>query len=158
MGGMHGRPRSGHPGLTLLELIIVLAVVGVLAAFAVPTIASSWQSASLRGAAREIASAIGLARQLAVSRKVPVCVDAVAVGLRLHLGGCHGIAWTGPLTDAAGVIPLSDASSIRIAGNAKVTFTPLGAAIPSGTYTVTHARTHGSMAVVVAGSGRVSVQ
>jgi Tfp pilus assembly protein FimT len=138
--------------------MIVLAVLGVLATFAAPMLETYWQSASLRGAAREIASAISLARQLAVSRKVPVCVDVVAVGIRLHLGGCHGIAWTGPLSDAAGVIPLSDASSIHIAGNAKVTFTPLGAAIPSGTYTVTHTKTHVSMAVVVAGSGRVSVQ
>ena len=144
--------------MTLLELAVVLGILSVLAAFTAPTVLSYWQTASLRAAAREIAGTIGLARQLAVARKMPVCVDAVATGIRLRVGGCHGIVWTGPSSDAGGLIALSDASSIQLAGNTKVTFTPLGAAIPSGTYVVTHTRTQGSLAVVVSGSGRVSVQ
>jgi prepilin-type N-terminal cleavage/methylation domain-containing protein len=156
---MDARPLRRHAaGPTLLELTIALAILGVLAVLAVPTLVTYWQAASLRAAAREIAGTIGLARQLAVSRKIPVCVDATAAGPRLRLGGCQGSFWTGPPTDAAGLISLSEAASIQIAANARVTFTPLGAAIPSGTYTVTHVRTRDSVAVVVAGSGRVSVQ
>jgi hypothetical protein len=37
-------------------------------------------------------------------------------------------------------------------------FTTLGAASPAATYTLRHARSHASRTVVVAGSGRISVE
>jgi prepilin-type N-terminal cleavage/methylation domain-containing protein len=155
---MNAHPKTREGGVTLVELAVVLSLLGVLAGFATPMLLTYWQTVALQTGAREVAGAIGLARQLAVSRRTTVCVDAGSDGLRLRLGGCHGVAWTGPLSDSSGMIALSDRASLQLASNAKVVFTPLGAATPSGTYTLTHARTRASRAVVVAGSGRVSVQ
>jgi type II secretion system protein H len=145
-------------GFSLFELTVVLAVIGVLSSLAAPSLVSYWHAASLQAGARELASAINLGRQLAISRKTPVCVDVAATGIRLRVGGCSGNSWTGALTDASGLIRISDPATLEVSSNARVTFTPLGAAAPSATYTVTHVRTQASRAVVVAGSGRISVE
>lgn len=145
-------------GFSLVEVMVVLAIIGAVAVVAAPSLLSYWHTASLQAGARELASAILLGRQLAISRKTPVCVDVAGTNVRLRIGGCSGSFWTGPVTDASGLIRISDPATLEVSSNARVTFTPLGAATPSATYTVTHARTQASRAVVVAGSGRISVE
>lgn len=145
-------------GFSLVELMVALAITAVLAVVAVPSLLSYWQTSSLRAGARELASAMNLGRQLAISRKTAVCVDLTGTNVRLRVGGCSGPFWTGPVTDAAGVIRISDPATLKVSSNARVIFTALGAASPSATYTVTHARTQTSRAVVVAASGRISVE
>ena len=145
-------------GFTLIELTVVLAVIAILGALAIPSLVGYWHAASLHAGARELVSAINVGRQLAISRKTAVCVDVAATGVRLRVGGCSGSSWTGPLTDASGLIRISDPTTLEVSSNGRVTFTPLGAATPGGTYTVTHLRTQASRSVVVAGSGRITVQ
>jgi prepilin-type N-terminal cleavage/methylation domain-containing protein len=155
-------PERAHPaharGFGLVELLAVLAITGAVAGLAVPSLLRYWQVLSLQAGARELASTMNLGRQLAISRKTSVCVDLSGTSVRLRIGGCGGPFWTGPVTDAQGVIHISDPATLEISSNARVVFTALGAAIPSATYTVTHVRMQTSRAVVVAGSGRVSVE
>jgi type IV fimbrial biogenesis protein FimT len=145
-------------GFTLVETIVVLAIIGVLATVSTPSLLSYWQSAAVEAGARELAGVINLARQLAISRRTLVCVDVASTHVQLRLGGCSGRQWTGPATDRNGVIRLADDQTVWVSANAQVVFTPLGAATPSGSYTVTHARTRESRAVVVAASGRITIQ
>jgi len=145
-------------GFSLVELMVVLAITGALAVVAVPSLWSYWQNAAVHAGARELASAMNLGRQLAISRKTSVCVDLNGTSIRLRVGGCSGPLWTGPVTDASGVIRISDPATLAVSSNARVIFTALGAASPSATYTVTHMRTQTTRAVVVAGSGRISVE
>jgi len=144
--------------MTVAEIVVVMAVIGVVAGVTIPSMLQYVRTAALQAGTRELATAVNLARQLAVSRKISVCVDVSGVDVRLRLGGCQGPPWTGPMTTAAGVIHLADSGVLQVASNVRVVFTAIGAATPSGTYTVTDSRTRASRAIVVAASGRVSVE
>jgi type II secretion system protein H len=152
----HRSDRTG--GFTLVELIVVLSIVGVLVAMSAPTFLSYWESAALHAAARELASTINLGRQLAIATKTPICVEVSGPALRFRMGGCAGNAWTGAVTDASGAVHVSGAAILQSSSNARVVFTVLGAASPAATYTLTHTRTRASRSVVVAASGRISVE
>ena len=144
--------------MTLAEVVVVLGIIGLIASMAVPAMLDYVRTAGLQAGTRELATTVNLARQIAVARKTSVCVDVGGVDVRLRLGGCQGSLWTGPMTDSAGIIHLSGSGTLKIAANTRVVFTALGAATPSGTYTVTDSRTNASRAIVVAASGRVSVE
>lgn len=145
-------------GFTLVELMVVLAIGGVLAALVTPALASYARTASLQAAARELATAINLGRQLAISRNTRVCVEVASpMQLRLRTGGCAGPIWSGPGTDASGAIKISDAA-LQISTTANVVFSGLGAATPAGTYTLTNAASNVTRTVIVAATGRVSVR
>lgn len=152
------RARDAGEGFTLAELTVVLAVAAATAILSAPALLTYWDSWSLQAAARELASTMNLGRQLAIATRSPVCVDVSGASLRLLLGGCAGNAWTGPLTDATGGIRISDPATLAVSSNARVVFTTLGAASPAATYTLRHTRTQASRTVVVAGSGRISVE
>jgi type II secretion system protein H len=59
------------PGFSLLELMVVIAIIGVLAAMIVPEVAGSYRAALLRAAGRELASVLGLAHSEAVTSRKP---------------------------------------------------------------------------------------
>jgi type IV fimbrial biogenesis protein FimT len=146
-------------GFALVELMVVLAIAGALAALVAPTLSSYARTAALQAAARELATSINLGRQLAISRNILVCVEvASATNIRLRTGGCAGAIWTGPGTDSSGSIRISDSGAHQIAATANVVFTSLGAATPAGTYTLTNPTSNATRTVVVAATGRVSVR
>jgi type II secretion system protein H len=150
--------RGGTHGFSLVELTAVLAVVATVVVVATPTLVGYWENWSLQAGARELASVINLGRQLAISARSPVCVDVSDGGVRFRMGGCAGAVWTGALTDASGAIRISDPATLAVSSNARLVFTTLGAASPAATFTLRHARTQASRTVVVAGSGRISVE
>ena len=146
-------------GFTLAELIVVLAIGGILATLVAPALASYARTATLQAAARELATSLNLGRQLAISRNSSVCVEVASpTHLRLRTGGCAGPIWTGLATDGSGAITISDAAALRISATANVVFTGLGAATPAGTYTLTNPANNGTRTVVVAATGRISVR
>ena len=146
-------------GFSLAELMLIVAVAGVLAALVAPSLASYARTAALQAAARDLATSINLGRQLAISRNTSVCVElASATNIRLRTGGCGGAVWTGPGTDGSGAIKVSDSGAFQVSATANVVFTTLGAASPAGSYTLTHAVGTGMRTVVVAATGRVSVR
>ena len=137
-------------GFALPELMVVAAIAGVLAVLAAPTLVSYARASTLQAGARELATVINLGRQIAITQNTAVCVEVAGTNVRLRTGGCGGTKWTGPGTDGGGVL--------RISTTATVVFTNLGAAVPAGTYTVTHPVSNGTRTVVVAATGRVSVR
>lgn len=145
-------------GFSLVELIVVVAIIGSVTIVALPSLLSYWHTSAVQAGARELASAMNLARQLAISRRTAVCVDLNGTNVGLRLGSCGGPFWTGPVTDAGGVIRISDPATLNVSSNARVVFTALGAASPSATYTLRHTRTQIARAVVVAASGRISIE
>lgn len=73
-------PRPGA-GFTLIELMVTVAVIGVLAVVAVPAMTGLVNAYRLNGAAGELQTAVQLARSEAVRRNVPVTLCGSADGL-----------------------------------------------------------------------------
>lgn len=61
--------RALHAGVTLLEMLVVLAIMALVAALVVPTLGSGVSSAELKGAARQVAAGLRLARSEAVATR-----------------------------------------------------------------------------------------
>ncbi|PYO22806.1 MAG: hypothetical protein DMD88_05775 [Candidatus Rokuibacteriota bacterium] len=147
--------RLSAAGFGLAELAVTLALVAVVTAVSAPSLVAFRRAATLRAASEELATAINLGRQLAISRNAPVCIAVVGSDVRFEgtgAGACSGV----PLP---GVAPVRLASGLVVSAvGASVLFTGLGAASPAGRYTVVSPADSGTRSVVVAASGRVSIQ
>ncbi len=152
-----GVRRLDARGAGLLELVVTLSLLILLSLVGAPALIGSWRAATLQAAAGELAGAVAHGRLLAISLNVPVCVavGADSVCFEAAAGGaCSGVPLAAP-----------GAQAIRLAGGARVSatgpdvvFTHLGAATPAGSYLVADPATGRGRRVVVAASGRVSVQ
>lgn len=83
MPNRHHIARKGcrTAGFTLIELMVTVAVIGVLAVVAVPAMTGLVNAYRLNGAAGELQTAVQLARSEAVRRNVPVTLCGSADGL-----------------------------------------------------------------------------
>ena len=137
----------------------MVAIIGLVTAIAMPFFFSYWKSATLKAGAEELATLLNVARQLAIKDNTSFCVARESSGTRIRYeqASCGGTAWTGPGTDSSGWIRLANSVEVS-AATASVIFTYLGAASPGGTYTVRNPTDNSTMSVVVAASGRVSIQ
>lgn len=136
---------------------MTLALVALLSTIAVPSLISYWHASTLGAGAFELAGAISRARQLAISLNAPVCVAVGGSTLRLErvsANACTGVPFPG-----AGPVVLSLSSGLVVeSAGPNIVFTSLGTATPGGSYTMVHPVTGARRRVVVAASGRVSVQ
>jgi Tfp pilus assembly protein FimT len=143
-------------GFSATELIVVAGVIGIITAVTVPFFVSYWRAATLRAGAQELATVLNGARQLAITRNNNVCVTNDGSSVHYRIGGCGNAPWTGPSTDAAGAIPLSN--RVRVTGaTANPIFNYLGAASPAATFTVFNPQDGATLTVTVAGSGRITI-
>jgi prepilin-type N-terminal cleavage/methylation domain-containing protein len=67
-----------RPGFTMLELIVVIAMIGILTAFAFPKVRAGKESADVRAAREAVASLASQARRTAIARGVPVTLGFVS--------------------------------------------------------------------------------
>ena len=148
-------------GFSMAELLITLVVIGIVATLGYPYVASYLQSAQLRGAAQEVASIVNGARQLAIARNTNVCVTLSGTSALYRTGTSNvcggGVVYTGPTTAADGTMRLQNTMQIS-ASTANVTFSSLGAAVTAGNFTVRNPHTGLTLNVVVAATGRVTIQ
>jgi prepilin-type N-terminal cleavage/methylation domain-containing protein len=153
---MARRATRGESGFSLAELVVVLAVIGILTAFSVPMMLTYWRTATLMAGAREVAAALNSARELAIRENKNVCVTTTdGTRLQYHLGTCGAATWKGPVTDGGGNIRLDN--RVTVSATANVTFNYLGAAIQAGSYTVLSPSGAGTLSVTVVQNGRVSI-
>jgi type II secretion system protein H len=142
-------------GFTAIELLIVIAIIGVVMATSVPWMLTYSQSATLKAGAEEMAAGLNRARQLAISQNQNVCVEVTAAKYRFRVGSCGAGVWTGTGTGADGFFAL--ANRVTVASNANPVFDYLGAANPGATLTVTNPEGGATLGVVVSPAGRVRV-
>lgn len=67
--------RARHAGFTMLELIVVIVLVGILAALSSPLFSSGVSAAEHRAAARAVAQALRFARSEAIANRTDVGVE-----------------------------------------------------------------------------------
>ena len=65
---------AGHAGFTLLELIVVIAIIGISLSIAIPQLSSFSQNATLRAAARELYGQFQRAKMEAIKRNETVAI------------------------------------------------------------------------------------
>ena len=150
-----------NEGFSLVELIVAVAMMGIIVLLGYPYVASYLQAAQLRGAAEELVTMINGARQMAIARNTTVCVTLSGTTATYRTGvssGCTGgTLFTGAGTASDGTMRLQNSMQIS-ASTASVTFTSLGGATPAGTYTVQNPTTGSTLSVVVSAAGRVTIQ
>ncbi len=147
------RPAEG--GFTAAELLVALAILGILTLVSMPTLISYWQAATVKAAAEELVAGLNNARHLALARNRTVCVElGASKQYRFWLGSCGaGTVWTGPGTATNGFVTLAGDVTVTTTGNP--VFDRLGAAPAQATFTITNAQGM-TRSVVVAASGRVT--
>lgn len=146
-------------GVTAVELIIIISLMVILAAIAIPTMSPVVLSSRLRGAAWQLAGDLRLARQKAVTFRMRhrVCVSncALSVGTGEYSVEREQSAnvWQNDTGGAATRLPPTVALATT-ASLGRVTFDAKGAA-SGATFTLTNLS--GSYQVVVGATGRVRV-
>jgi prepilin-type N-terminal cleavage/methylation domain-containing protein len=146
----------GLGGYSLIELALVMGIIGIMAAVAMPFFLTYYQASRLRVGAEEVAAFINQGRQLGIRENNGVCVHIGSTAVQYRLGNsCDGAAWLGPGTDAAGNVSVPP--GITLSTNAHPIFSYLGAANPGATITVTNTQTGNAVHVTVTPSGRVSI-
>jgi prepilin-type N-terminal cleavage/methylation domain-containing protein len=153
MTRQHRRPA----GYSLVELVVVVAMISIVSSFAVPTLLRYYQTAKVRGAAQTVSAILNQGRQLAIRNNlttVATCITTTTITFRQTNCGGATIPVVG-LTGAGNSIRLPEGINLTTSGTA--TFTNLGAATPGATYTVTDPVSTRTMTVTVAASGRITI-
>jgi Tfp pilus assembly protein FimT len=156
--GVAGRPgrRSGaEAGFSVAELVVVIAVIGILSVMTIPYFISYYQAAAARADVQTVITMFNQARELAVKQNDSVCVTFTSSSqMVLRLTSCGGAVWIGPGTDAAGIINLPQGFTIGPLNT--VTFNYLGAAGGASTYTMTNSTTSATSTISIALTGRIT--
>ena len=150
-----GHRRCRERGFTVTELVVLVAIVGLLSVMTVPFFVSYYQAAAARADVQTVISMFNQARELAIRQNSDVCVTLPDnAHMLLRQGSCGGAAWIGAGTDGAGNLTLPPGFTITPASN--VTFHYLGDADAVHTYTMTNSTTGGTMTISIALTGRVT--
>lgn len=106
-------------GFTLIEMVIVLAIVTILAAVAVPSMIGMRDNLRYRDAGRQIASALRQARSLAVSSNQTVNVVINTANRTYQVGNT-----TYPALPSSVIIATSEPTTFTFSPNGSATFSP----------------------------------
>jgi prepilin-type N-terminal cleavage/methylation domain-containing protein len=149
--------KSRRSGFSLIELLVVLAVLGVVIGVGVPLVLTYYSNAQNTVGAQQIRTILNQGRQMALDRAAFVCVQVpTPTQMTLYLNStCTGTPWVGSITDGVGNIALQ--AGFTVSASASPVFDYLGRALPATTYTVTNTTTGSTLTVSVATSGRVTI-
>jgi prepilin-type N-terminal cleavage/methylation domain-containing protein len=148
--------RRTATGFTLLELLIVIAIGLILAAFAIPMTINATRSYQLNAAVSSASGAIQSTRYLAIMRGCPYTITLIPAT------NSYQVASSSTCTTAysPGAIPITGAGGISISRSATFTFAP-GGTVSEASNNMTFSITNewgGSHTITVSGVGNVTVR
>lgn len=120
------RSRANPAGYTLVELVLVMAILAILAAFAAPRFFST-EPFDERGYADALAGALRAAQKAAVATGCPVRVEVDAAGYRARLPAASGVGCQSPAVDWTTPLTLPDGDVVE--GVARATVSPAATAL-----------------------------
>jgi type IV fimbrial biogenesis protein FimT len=152
--------RQGSPGVTLVELVFCVAVVGILAAIAVPSLRSALRAAAVRSATFELLAGLQQARASAITSARPATWCLSDTGGQCLAGNGPAQAWVAFLQDSGHPAPLAGGALPRgielRATRPRLTFAPDDLAASTGTLTICDRQGIAPpRAIVLSQSGRV---
>lgn len=145
------RHRTTQGGFTIVEMMMALAVLGVLVAAAVPSFQSTMARARLEGAVNLLAIDLQYARSESIRRRTTATLTA-AVG-----GGSYTITYVDP-ADSGSTLTLKTVAmpaDVSVSATGAVTFSSLRGLGNARTFTLTSSRTSEQLQVATNAAGRV---
>ena len=136
-------------GFSLLELVLVLALLGLLLGVALPPLAGALDRIEVAAVASQIAAAHTRARMMAISGSRVVVLTIDSAGLSIHLRGSTSLLWSdrGPAL-----------SSVSLSGPARsFTFSPEGFSLGLSNASLHLSRGSATRTVIISRLGRVRI-
>ncbi len=132
------RPRARHRGFTMVELVMVLVVMGVLAAVALPRLTDR-RALQERGFIDQVRSVLQHSRKIATVQRRDVCVLLTPAMVSAVYGAGAGCNAAAPLPTPGSTDPFTIAvpNGVVIGGVAQVRFTATGQPTPNIDHIVT---------------------
>ena len=164
-GGLRRAGRTCLAGFTIIELMIIIVIIGIAAAMAVPSFLRTMPRLEARSAARNILNYVRLARSKAVTERSQfgVYIDAVNGQYMLFKDIINLPQETYNSGDSIVVGPEDIDPDITLSGstftNDCVVFLPTGSASETGSYTISTADSAFSYTIsVLSATGRSKLQ
>jgi prepilin-type N-terminal cleavage/methylation domain-containing protein len=151
------RSLRSNAGFTLIEVIVVMAIMAALMAISIPSFMGWRQNLKYRETAREVASILREAKSRAITnnREQQVQFDAINQKYGLRPGDrAYSTNWS-DVPDVSNWAILD--SQVKISGDTSLQFTPNGAASASGTIKIKDQDLATKFCVSVIPTGRISV-
>src|SRR5262245_20467325 len=98
--GAREKGSFGHGGISVGELVVVIAVIGIMSVLMVPFFLSYYQASAARADVKQVITLLNQAREIAIKQNDQVCVTFPSSSqIAFLLSSCAGAAWVGAGTD-----------------------------------------------------------